>query len=153
VARSASVDALRLLARRELSERQVRERLQRLGHASQVIDEAIAPLKESRAIDDGRTAGAIARAEAAARRGARRARQRLAAAGIEAAVAERAVDEVFGEMDTDTMIAEALDRRLRGRDLGVGSKEFARIYRHLVGRGFESDRVLRVLSGRARRSG
>ena len=48
----AYLDGLKMLARRELSEAQVRQRLVRRSHEADAIDEAIARLKDARAIDD-----------------------------------------------------------------------------------------------------
>ena len=80
---SARVAALKMLARRELSEAQIRQRLQRRGHALDEIDSAIERLKSERAIDDARVAGAIARTETSLkRRGRLRVAQELARAGI-----------------------------------------------------------------------
>ena len=62
------LDALKMLARRELSEAQVRQRLARRGHDPESIDAAVARLKGERAIDDARVAEAIARTETAAKR-------------------------------------------------------------------------------------
>ena len=59
-AQRAYVDALRMLARRELSEAQVRQRLVRREHGQAAIDEALARLRNERAIDDARVAEAIA---------------------------------------------------------------------------------------------
>src|SRR5436190_24387744 len=58
---SAYLDGVKLLARRELSEAQVRQRLARRGHEPGAIDEAVAKLREERALDDVRVAEAIAR--------------------------------------------------------------------------------------------
>jgi regulatory protein len=140
-----------MLARRELSEAQVRERLARLGHDAESIESVVSELLASGVIDDARTAGAIARSEAAVRhRGPYRVRQRLAAAGIAPEIADRALVEAFEQVDADALLASALDRRLAGRPAIVDEREFGRLYRHFVGQGFESDRVFRLL--RARRS-
>jgi len=55
-ANRAYLDALRMLARRELSEAQIRQRLARREHEPDLIDEAAARLKEERALDDVRVA-------------------------------------------------------------------------------------------------
>ena len=65
---SAYADALKLLARRELSEAQVRQRLARKGHTEPDIDQAVARLVADRSIDDARVAEAIARTETAVRK-------------------------------------------------------------------------------------
>ena len=149
---SAYVDALKMLARRELSEAQVRQRLARRGHDAADIDEAVARLREERALDDQRTAEAIARTETGIRgRGKLRVRQRLASAGIPNATARRALDEVFNTIDSDALLTSAVDKRLHGRTEIADDREFARLYRYLIGQGFEADRVLNALTARRRR--
>ena len=69
-------------------------------------------------------------------------------AGIEKSIATRAVDEAFGTIDDDALIEASLNRRLRGRDTIADDREFQRLYRYLAGQGFESDRIMKVLSGK-----
>jgi SOS response regulatory protein OraA/RecX len=57
-----------MLGRRELSEQQVRQRLARKDYGQDDIDEAIARLREQRAIDDRRVAEAIVRTETGIRK-------------------------------------------------------------------------------------
>ena len=143
---SAYVDGLKLLARRELSEQQVRQRLARRGHAEDAIDEAIARLREERAIDDARTAEAIARTETTVRRrGKLRVRLQIQRAGISAAVAKKAVDATFATVDLDALIEASLAKRLRRRQTIADDREAQRLYRYLIGQGFEHDRVEAVL--------
>src|SRR5436190_11517250 len=97
---SPYVEALRMLARRELSEAQVRQRLARRGHEDDAIDEAVVRLKAERAIDDARVAEAIARTETAVkRRGKLRVRRQIESAGVSSAEARRAVTDAFQEID------------------------------------------------------
>ena len=143
---TAYVDALKMLARRELSEAQVRQRLARHGHDAEAIDEAVARLRQERAIDDARVAEAIARSESSLRRrGKVRARRRIEVAGISSAAARDAVNEVYGAIDADALLEAALAKRLRGRQAIADDREFQRLYRYLIGQGFESDRVLALL--------
>src|SRR5947207_2390255 len=133
-----------MLARRELSEAQVRQRLARRGHAEEAIDAAVSKLLEERAIDDARVAEAIARTQTAVRgRGRLRVKRQIESAGILGAVARRAVDEVFSAIDADALLEAALAKRLRGRSI-ADDREFQRLYRYLVGQGFEPDRVLQL---------
>lgn len=149
---TAFVTALRMLSRRELSERQVRDRLARKGYDAEAIDAAVTRLKADRSLDDERTARAIAHAETSLRkRGMRRVRQRLDAAGIAPAVAARAIQDTFELLDADALIAAALQKRLRGRTRIEDDGEFQRLYRYLMGQGFEPERVLALL--RRHRSG
>ena len=140
-----------MLARRELSESQVRQRLTRKEHSPADIDAAVARLREERAIDDTRVAEAIARTETALRRrGKLRVRMQIERAGIAKAVARKAVDDVFDRIDDDAQIQAALGKRLRGRATVADDREFQRLYRFLIGQGFESDLVMKTL--RARRA-
>jgi len=139
-----------MLARRELSEAQVRQRLARRGHDEDAINSAVARLIEERAIDDERVAAAIARTETSVRRRGRlRVRRQIEHAGIAAPTARRAVDEVFGDIDNDAHLQASLAKRLRGRETLADDKEFQRLYRYLVGQGFESDQVVRALKARS----
>src|SRR5436189_5116378 len=137
---SAYVDALKMLARRELSEAQVRQRLARRAHAADDIDTAVARLVSERAIDDARVAGAMARTLASVkRRGRLRIVRAIELAGIASAIARRAVDEVFASIDPAALIQAALARRLRGREHARDDAELARLYRYLIGQGFDAD--------------
>ena len=148
--RAAYVDGLKLLARRELSEAQVRERLARREHDADAIDAAVARLLEEHAIDDRRTAEANARTESSVRRrGKLRVRRRSESAGIAGAVARRAVDDVFADIDPDALLEASLAKRLRGRSEVAGDAEFRRLYRYLGGQGFEPDRALKALKARS----
>jgi regulatory protein len=143
------LDALRMLARRELSEAQIRQRLARREHDPDLIDEAVARLKDERAIDDVRVAEAIARSETSVRkRGKLRVKRRIEAAGIGAATAKEAVDEVFGAIDAEALLEAALAKRLRHGRTIADEREFNRLYRYLIGQGFEPDRVLATLKKR-----
>jgi len=149
----AYVDGLKMLARRELSESQIRQRLARKGHSESDIDEAVERLRAERAIDDARVAAAIARTETSIRRrGKLRVRMQIERAGIGKDLAKRAVDEVFSEIDDDELIEASLRKRLRGRDTIADDREFQRLFRYLIAQGFESDRVRRTLSARRRRT-
>jgi regulatory protein len=142
----AYLSGLRMLARRELSEMQVRTRLARREYDPEHIDTAVARLRGEGAIDDRRTARAIARTAVSVRGlGKRRARMQVDAAGIERSIAATAVDEVFSEVDGNALLQAALARRLRGRATVADRSEVARLFRYLVARGFEADRVREAL--------
>jgi regulatory protein len=148
---SAYVEGLKMLARRELSEAQLRQRLARRAYPADDIDAAVTRLKDERALDDERTAGAIARTQTALkRRGRARVVQQIVRAGIAPAVARRAADAVFGEIDPDQLMEAALTKRLGGRTAIADDRERARLYRYLVGQGFDAERVLHALAARRR---
>jgi regulatory protein len=146
---TAYVDALKMLGRRELSEAQVRQRLARREHEPEQIDAAVERLKAERAIDDVRVAEAIARTETVVKRhGKLRVKRQIESAGIATATARRAVDDIFADTDDDTLIEAALAKRLRGRDRAKDDRELQRLFRYLIGQGFESDKVSKVLRSR-----
>jgi regulatory protein len=147
----AYVAALRMLAQRELSEAQIRQRLARRGHDRDLIDAAIARLKSENNIDDARVAALIAQSETTRRkRGRLRVKRQIEAAGIAPSIAQQAIDEAFRSIDVDALMAAALERRLRGGQSIGDEKEFQRLYRYLCAQGFEPDCVLALL--RARRT-
>jgi regulatory protein len=151
--RDAYVAGLTLLARRELSEKQVRQRLRRKEFADEDVEAAIARLTSERALDDTRFAHALARQEILTKRHGRlRAQRQLEAAGVSASLASAALDEALAQVDQDALIESALSRRLRGDAVIDDQSQFRRLYRFLIGQGFESERVLRTLKRRRSRT-
>lgn len=135
-----------MLGRRELSETQVRQRLARKEYPQDDIDAAVVRLRAERAINDQRVADAIARTETAIRkRGKARVRMQLERAGIAKDTAKQAIDSVFEAIDDEALLESSLRKRLRGRDTIADDREFQRLFRYLVGQGFESDRVMQAL--------
>ena len=116
------------------------------------IDAAIERLIETRALDDARVARAHARTSATVKgRGRLRVMRELHALGIAKDVAGEAIAEVFGELDERTLIARALQKKLRGRPRITGQAEYARLYQYLMRQGFSPAAVtaaLRPLGGR-----
>jgi regulatory protein len=138
--------ALKMLARRELSEAQLRQRLARRQHDPEAIEAALARLKADRSLDDERVAGAIARSETSLKkRGKHRVTRQIEAAGIASSIARRVVDETFATIDGDALLTQALTKRLRGRTRIEDDKEFNRLFRYLVAQGFEPGRVIALL--------
>jgi SOS response regulatory protein OraA/RecX len=85
-------------------------------------------------------------------RGRLRVQRELAAMGIAREVAAEAVGEVFGETDERTLVAKAIQKKLRGRTKIAGAPELARLYQYLMRLGFSPAAVtqaLRKLGGRA----
>ena len=80
---SAYTDALKLLARRELSEKELRDRLVDRGHPADEINRVVEHLLETKSLDDGRVARAYARTAANVKgRGRLRVMRELSAMGI-----------------------------------------------------------------------
>jgi len=150
-AEQAYVAGLTLLARRELAEAQLRQRLARRKFEADDIDAAVARLREERAIDDRRTALACARTELRVKhRGRARVVRQIESLGIARDLAREAVAEVFGEIDERELLEQALDRRLRHGMKLTDPAVFRRLHRYLLGQGFDSERVITLLRRRAK---
>jgi regulatory protein len=132
----AYVLALGWLARRELTEKQIRQRLTRRGLEAEAIDEAVARLKRERALDDARVAGAFARTAVRLKgRGPIRLERDLQGLGIDRGAAREAVRAVLAETDEATLARQALARRWRRADRPEAT-DAARLYRALLRQGF-----------------
>ena len=142
-----------LLARRELAEAQVRQRLARRKFDPEDIDAAVQRLRNERALDDRRTALACARTEVRLkRRGRARVVRQIEALGIEREIAREAVAEVFAELDEDELLRQAIDHRLsRGADIAEPAA-LRRLHRYLIGQGFDAGRAATYLRERAKRN-
>jgi len=151
-ANPAYIAALRMLARRELSEAQVRERLARRGFETEAVDPAIERLLSERTLDDRRAAGAVARTEARVRRhGPRRIASRLMAMGIERHLARDVIQELFAETDESALLAETLDKRLRGNPARLRDPhERRKLTAYLVRQGFSSSAASALIRQRSR---
>jgi regulatory protein len=144
--RTAYVDALHLLGRRELSVRQLRERLRDREHADADIDRAIALLLENRALDDRRVADAYIRTAVKVKgRGRLRIQRELQEIGIEKDVAAAALADAFGDLDERSLIAQALKKKLRGTTRIASPAEYARVYQFLLRQGFSPAAVSAAL--------
>jgi len=71
--------------------------------------------------------------------------RKIESAGISKSIAKQAVDAVYGALDADALLEAALAKRLRGRGGISDHHEFNRLYRYLIGQGFEPARVLATL--------
>ena len=135
--------ALTWLSRRELSTRQVRERLARRDVPPDEIDRAIERLTADRSLSDRRVALAAARTDVNVRgRGRRRVLHHLQQIGIDRETAADAVQEVFGDTDEAALLDQAIERSLRGREAAsLDRNNIARIVRRLASQGFEPGAV------------
>jgi regulatory protein len=143
---SAYLDALHLLARRALSVTECRERLLAREHTDDQIDAAIARLVETGGLDDRKLALAHARTAVDIKgRGRLRVVRELQARGVDKDVAAEAVAEVFGEKDERSLVARALQKKLRGRPRPADAAEHARLYQYLMRQGFTPAVVIESL--------
>jgi regulatory protein len=143
---SAYNEGLKMLARRELPVEGVRARLLDRGFAADEVESAIVRLSESGAVDDARVARAYARTAVNVKgRGRLRVRQELLQMGIHGDVIAEALAEVFGDVDERALIAQALQKKLRGRTKLADRQEYARLYQYLMRQGFSPAGVVAAL--------
>jgi regulatory protein len=153
-AAQAYLAGLKMLARRELSEAQLRTRLLRRQFDPEDVDRAVGRLRTERAVDDRRTALASARTEARLRqRGRARVVRQIEALGIARDIAKAAVAEVFSELDEASLLEQALDKRLRRGISLDDAADVRRVHRYLIGQGFEPSRVAALIRSRITNNG
>ena len=149
--RSAYLDALHLLAARELTVKQLRERLVDREHNREEVERAIEHLLDSKALDDARVAAIYVRTAIKIKgRGRLRVQRELQEIGVERDVASDALAEAFGDVDERALIANAIKKKLRGKPKLSTPAEYARVYQFLLRQGFSPDGVnaaLRKLRG------
>jgi regulatory protein len=135
--RSAYLDALHLLGRRELSVKQLRDRLIDREHERAEIDRAIEHLLEAGSLDDNRVAGAYVQTALKVKgRGRLRIQRELQEIGIEKEVAAAALAAAFGDVDERALIRAALQKKLRGNKKIETPADYARVYQFLMRQGF-----------------
>jgi regulatory protein len=143
-----------MLGRRELSEKQLRDRLHDREHSAEDIDRAIQLLQENRAVDDARVAAAYVRTAIKVKgRGRLRIQHELREIGIPNDIAAQALAEAFGETDERGLITRALQKKLRGKPKIQDAAEYARVYQFLMRQGFSSAAVTAVLKAHRRNTG
>jgi regulatory protein len=144
--------ALRWLSGRELSEGQLRERLERKGYSTKAIQPVIRRLIQERTLDDRRAAASIARTEARIRRhGPRRILARLTAMRIDRDLASEVVRELFGETDEQDLLEQVLDRRLKNQTAMLHDPAARRrLLSYLVRQGFSPSAASSLIRKKSR---
>jgi regulatory protein len=142
---SAYSYALTLLARRELTTFELRERLLKKQIPENEADEVITRLRADGTLNDRRAAVAIARTHAVVKaRGRIRIEHELRARGVPPDIAREALDEVFGELSEPELLERALRKRLRSGHITTQA-QFRRLYAYLVRLGFPAEQVVGLL--------
>jgi regulatory protein len=148
----AYLAGLRLLSARELSERQLQQRLRRRGFTDDAIAAALERLKSGGALDDRRTAFAFARTALRVKRhGRERVLRELEAIGVTRDLAREAVADAFSGADEAEMIRAAIARRRRGKG-PLQPSELRRLHGWLLRQGFGAAAVASALRARGEAS-
>ena len=149
--RAAITAGLLMLGRSELSSRQLADRLRRKGFPDDVIEAALASLRESGALNDARAAAARARHDVTIHRhGRSRVLRQVKALGVSEETARHAVSAAFSEVSEDQMLVSALARKLRGAEPPTDPKAIRRLQGWLLRQGFDPDKVQRLLRRKLR---
>jgi len=150
---SAYVDGLRMLARRELSNAQLRARLLEREHSPEEVEAAVERLQEAGALDDARVARAYAETALTVKgRGRLRIQRELNAMGIPREIAASALADTFGDVDERSLIAKAITKKMRGQRKIETPGDYARVYQFLMRQGFSPAAVSAALRAYRRRA-
>lgn len=137
--------AIRLLARREHSRRELFHKLSGRGHAADDIDAILDELESERLLSDERYAEAYARMRSERGYGPLRIRSELAERGV----AEPLIEQAFWELGADWEILAAQTRQRKfGESLPDDFKQQAKQKRFLQYRGFEHSQIRSAMRSR-----
>ena len=138
--------ALRLLAVRARSERELFDRLKRKGFNERVAAAVLSSLSEVGLVDDESFARAWADERVRLRPvGPRRLTQELVAKRVDRDIAARVVEETFREHSELDLARRAVARKARAETGARGRKRRARLHSFLVRRGFSYEVASAVL--------
>lgn len=135
-------DAVRLLARREHSRAELQRKLERKGHETHAVDEALDRLAAQSYQSDARFVETFVRHRVQQGYGPVRIAAELRERGVDAAMAEVGLTRV--EADWQEIARESLHRRF-GEAPPEDARAWAKRARYLQSRGFPADLVRRAL--------
>jgi regulatory protein len=137
-------EALRVLARREMTSSQLRARLERLGGRDEDIDQVVEALQAGGWLDDRRAARLHAETAFRVRRRARgRILAELEALGVAEPLAREVVEDVCSREIEQRRLDQTLARRLRGTRREA--RDPRRLFTMLVRQGYDPDQVRQAL--------
>jgi len=147
IVRRAKQQAYRLLAYRNQTSSELRDRLQRRGYTSPIIDEVLRQLVSDGYVDDRKLALDWARYRLQTKPlGRRRLAWELRRRGIPPESVEEVLREVYAEFDEVTLAEQAARKRLGSKELPRSPRERQRYIRHLISLGFDTEIVATALA-------
>ena len=140
--------AVALLARRDYSTRELRQKLKERGYLEHAIEPVLIDLEETRKLDDQRYGANVVATRSRRAYGPARIRNELRRKGVAAEAIETAMAGGEGEESPDyfRLAREALIRKF-GPEPPTDRKEKARQARFLQYRGFSTDHIRAALDG------
>jgi regulatory protein len=146
IVRRAKQQAYRLLAYRNRTSSELRDRLQRRGYTISIIDEVLRQLESDGYLDDRKVALDWARYRLQAKPlGRRRLAWELQRRGVHSELVEEVLREVYSEVDEVALAEQAARKRLGSRALPSSPRERQRYAHHLYSLGFDKETVATVL--------
>jgi regulatory protein len=147
VVRKVMAAAVKMLAARPRSERDLRERLLAKELAApEVIDGCLARLKELGYVNDRLFAYSYARSRVGLKGvGRSRLARELAVKKVAREAIESALDTVFEEQGEEALIDRAIEKRIRTHGRPADQPGARRLFAHLARLGFEYDLIIRKL--------
>jgi regulatory protein len=146
--------ALRALGSRAHSIGELKEKLRRRATRAGDVEDILARLKEHGYLDDRRFAEGFAASRLSGERfGRTRVLQDLRQRRVAPGLAERAVQEVYQDVDEQALIDEWIRRKYRTaprEGLFAEDKDLASAYRRLLRAGFRTGEIVRALKKFAR---
>ena len=134
--------ALHLLEKQDRSEKNLRDKLREGGYSEDVVDIAIDYINEYGYLDDARMAASHIRFYQDSR-SKQRLKQDLIGKGISSDVIDRVLEEEYTGDET-ALIERLLEKKHYDKE-NATYEDRAKIYRFLMGRGFSSDAINRVI--------
>jgi regulatory protein len=145
--RHAKQQAYRFLAYRGQTSSELRDRLQRRGYTTVVVDEVLCQLEAEGYINDRKFALDWARYRLQTKPlGRRRLAWELQRRGIPLELLEEVLREVYSEFDEVTLAKQAARKRLGSKELPRSPRERQRYARYLLNLGFDADTVAAALA-------
>jgi regulatory protein len=137
--------AVKLLAAKPRSVAELRERLlEKAWTNEEIVDAAIAKLKEYGYLDDERFAFGFASYRVRQKPvGRQRLARDLQMKKVERDTAQAALDLVYQETPEDQLIEQAIEKRIRLRGRPTTRQETKSLYDHLLRQGFSYDLIIR----------
>jgi len=145
---TADSDALRLLSRRPLTVFELRQRLERRGHAPAAVEGACSRMRDAGYLDDRRLAlDFIVTRAARLGHGPERMIEALCARGIDRGIADSALQAAVtsGDLSPCEVLRRRIARAVRGATPPLERREYARVYNALRRAGFDEESIRQEL--------
>ena len=143
----AKQQAYRYLAYRSQTVREMRDRLQRRGYTSEVVDHVLRDLEAEGYVDDHKFALNWARYRLQSKPiGRRRLAWELQRRGVPFESVEEVLREVYSEFDEVALAEQAMLKRLRSKGGLRSLRERQRYARYLFSLGFDADTIAAALA-------